>query len=40
MVRSSKRRYEIVEYDGLSSSWREIARTAFVEVSAAGVRWL
>jgi len=38
--RGCGRRYEIVEYDGSSSPWREIARTAVVEVSAAGVRWL
>ena len=34
------RRYEVVEYDTASRPWKELRRTALLEISATGVVWL
>jgi len=38
--RTCGRSYELVEYDDAREPWREIRRTAALEISAEGVRWL
>ena len=34
------RRYELVEYDGTVSPWKELSRNLILHISVAGVRWI
>jgi hypothetical protein len=38
--RTCGRAYEIVEYDTSSNPWKELRRIPFLEVNAAGAKWL
>ena len=38
--RTCGRNYEVVEYDTSREPWRELSRTAVLDISAEGARWL